>query len=96
MLFETRERRKDVMRSFTIAGGLQAVIDSIAAEPNITVQTRAEAAASEQEPGGIKVSVAGGFSYGARAVALAGPSVARLVALPICAASLRNLVRKTG
>jgi oxygen-dependent protoporphyrinogen oxidase len=40
-LFKKRERRKDVVKSFTLDGGLGAVATAVAAQPGIEVVTRA-------------------------------------------------------
>ena len=39
MLFKKRERRKDVMRSFTLPGGLQTAVEATLARPGIEVVT---------------------------------------------------------
>jgi protoporphyrinogen oxidase len=82
MLFKRRERRKDVLRSFTLAGGLQTIIDSIAADPTIEFQPGAEVTAMEKCGKTIRLNLAKGGTCSARRVALAvpAPSAAALVA----------------
>ena len=46
MLFKKRERRKDVMRSFTVAGGLKSIVEGLVRHPNIEVKTSCAAAGS--------------------------------------------------
>ncbi len=43
MLFKKRPRRKDVLRSFTVDGGLQTVVEGAASAPGISVATDAAA-----------------------------------------------------
>jgi len=76
MLFKRRQRRKDVLRSFTMTGGLQTIIDSIAADPGIKFQPGAEVTELEKCGEGIQVRLAGGAACSARHVALAVPAPA--------------------
>lgn len=82
MLFKQRERRKDVRRSFTLAGGLQTIIDSIAADPAIKFQPGVEVTRIERCGETVRVNLAKGGSCSARRVALAvpAPSAAALIA----------------
>jgi len=48
MLFKKRGRNKKYLRSFSIKNGLQTIVNSIAAMPNITTMTETEALAVEQ------------------------------------------------
>lgn len=73
MIFKKRPRRKDVLRSFTLAGGLLTAIDAMAAHPRVTVETGFEAAAIEREGEGFVVRDANGETRRARHLALAVP-----------------------
>ena len=73
MLFKKRERRKDVLRSFTMAGGLQTIIDSMADNPKIDIQLNSEVTALERKRDTVLLTLASGRSYGARYAALAVP-----------------------
>jgi len=82
MLFKKRERRKDVLRSFTLAGGLQTIINAIADDPTIESRTGVEIAAVEKRGEAVLLKAANGDAYSTRRVALAvpAPSAAALLA----------------
>ncbi len=82
ILFKKRARRKDIPRSFTFAGGIQALTDRIAAEPGITVRTNADGVAWLVPSGNFVVEIAGGDRVFAQRLALAlpAPESARLLA----------------
>ncbi len=104
MLFKRRERRKDILRSFTLAGGLQTIVNSIAADPAIRLQPGVEITGLEKCGDGVLVRSADGSTFSARHVALAvpPPSAAALFAgsFPDAAAPLAaiktRLVRTFG
>ena len=74
MLFQRRARRKDVLRKFTVAGGLQTVLDAVAAAPGVEVVTGAEVVEVARAPGGgFEVRTAAGDTLTASALALAVP-----------------------
>ncbi len=73
MLFKPRQRRKDVRRSYTLEGGLQTVIDAVAADPKLTLRTGAEARALARTGDGFTVTLADGATLAAKHVALAVP-----------------------
>ena len=73
MLFKTRARRKDVLRSFTLEGGLSTLVDVMAATPRVSVRTGAAVTAVERREGGFTVRVSGAEPEAARFVALATP-----------------------
>jgi protoporphyrinogen/coproporphyrinogen III oxidase len=73
MLFKTRPRRKDIPRSYTLAGGLQTVIDSIARDSRVEVRCSASAAEVKRTPGGISVQSDTGERFEAPCAALAVP-----------------------
>ena len=76
MLFKKRERRKDVIKKYTLPGGLQTITDAIASEPGIEVRTGAEVRAVGFENNVFSIDTPDGrFESGALALA-APPSVA--------------------
>jgi protoporphyrinogen oxidase len=82
ILFKKRTRRKDIQRSFTFAGGIQALTDRIAAQPGVTLRTNAAARTIARAGGNFVVEIAGGDRVFARRLALAlpAPEAARLLA----------------
>jgi protoporphyrinogen oxidase len=82
ILFKKRPRRKDVLRSFTFAGGIQTLTDRIAAQPGITLRANAAARALGRSDSGFVVEIDGGDRVSARRLALAlpAPTAARLLA----------------
>ena len=60
MLFKKRERRKELPRSFTLAGGLQTVVDLLLDDAHITMALSAEATAVEREGEGFRIRFADG------------------------------------
>jgi oxygen-dependent protoporphyrinogen oxidase len=42
LLFRAKRRRRDVIRSFTLPGGLQTIVDAIALEPGLELRTQQE------------------------------------------------------
>ena len=82
ILFKKRPRRKDIPRSFTFAGGIQALTDRIVAQPKITVRTNAQVRALARTGGSFVVEIASGDRVFAQRLALAlpAPEAARLLA----------------
>lgn len=74
MLFKSRgSRRKDFPRSFTIDGGLQALCEAVARQPNVSVASGRAAAGLERSAGGFAVALDGGERHEAPVVAMAVP-----------------------
>lgn len=83
MLFKKRPRRKEIMRSFSVEGGLQSIPEAIAASDGVELLTGVVAAGIEPVDGGtvggnivggkFKVTCGNGGEYIAGAVALATP-----------------------
>lgn len=73
MLFNKRPRRKDVIKSFTLQGGLNSVIDKLAVADGITLLTGAETSRITKGENGYLVEVADGTSYQAPRLTLAAP-----------------------
>jgi UDP-galactopyranose mutase len=95
MLFKKRPRRKDIVRSFTMTGGLQSIPDAVAALDNVEVSTGDAVQNVERIDGGFAVVTEAGERHEAPALALATPPdvAARLVdgILPELAASLGRI-----
>ncbi len=70
-LFKRRQRRKDIIRSFTLPHGLQSVIDAIAAVTDIDAVTGSEALEIERLAQSFAIKTADGERYTADYVALA-------------------------
>ena len=82
MLFKKRPRRKDVLRSFTLRGGLGAVVERIRRLPGVAFTTGRAATAVERDGGGFAVTLSDGERLTAERLALATPprTAARLLA----------------
>jgi oxygen-dependent protoporphyrinogen oxidase len=73
MLFKKRPRRKDVIRSFTLPGGLQNVPEAASRAPGAAARLGAAAHGVEKTAGGFAVALADGGREEADALALATP-----------------------
>jgi protoporphyrinogen/coproporphyrinogen III oxidase len=73
MLFNKRPRRKDVIKSFTLQGGLASVTDRISAIPGVTLLTQAQVARVAKSGDGFLVEMADGSSFEGARLALATP-----------------------
>ena len=74
MLFKIRDtRRKDFPRSFTLAGGLQAMADALARRSGVTVAAGKGAASIETSGSGFSVVMEDGDRHEAGVVAVATP-----------------------
>lgn len=82
MLFNKRPRRKDVIKSFTLQGGLSSVTDRISALPGMSLETGAEVSriARSGERYVVELSDGRGFEAGRLALATPPPEASRLVA----------------
>ena len=70
-LFKKRPRRQEFIKSFGFAGGLQVVCDAVTRTPGVTVETGAGVEAVARRAGGFAVTLAGGRTVEAPALALA-------------------------
>jgi UDP-galactopyranose mutase len=99
MLFKKRPRRKDVLRSFTLKGGLGVVAERIRRQPGVTITTGRAATALERDGAGFAVTLTGGERLGAEIVAIATPpgAAARLLSrvLPDAAARVGEIGEAT-
>lgn len=73
LLFKKRSRRKDVLKSFTLRGGIQAVTDAIEANPDIEVEAGSEVHSIQYSDGNFQVFTKNGGGSESRFLALATP-----------------------
>ena len=73
MLFNKRPRRKDVIKSFTLQGGLESVIDAISAAPGLNLVTSAEISRIAKSGERFVVELSDGRSFESGRLALAAP-----------------------
>ncbi|MCC6346354.1 MAG: FAD-dependent oxidoreductase, partial [Nitrospirales bacterium] len=74
MLFKRRARRKDVLKSFTLEGGLQTITDSLCARKGITVLTGKAVRSVASAQNRFSVVTEDGASFSADSLALATPA----------------------
>ncbi len=81
-LFKTRARRKDVVKSFTLDGGLSTLADALARRPNVEVRTGVSVREVRRDGAGFAVRCEDGTRHAAQVAALAvpPPAAAALVA----------------
>lgn len=96
MLFKKRARRKDVMRSFTLRGGLGALAPAVARLPGITLATGRRAVRVTPTGTTYHVDTADGRREHARVVALAAPPAATAALLADAAPEVALLTRRIG
>ncbi len=85
LLFKKRSRRKDVLKSFTLRGGIQTITDAIAANPNIEILSGQEIQSIQYDHGNFQVSTkddGGGYVSRFLALATPPPTTARLLPNP--------------
>ncbi len=73
MLFKKRARRKDVLRSFTLDGGLQTVVEAVGRAPGISVAAGAPARDVERTASGFAVVTEDGRRFESAVLAVATP-----------------------
>jgi len=73
MLFKKRERREDVMRSYTLPGGLRTAVEAALGQPGIQVTTGCSVTGIARTERGFEVALADGERLDAALVALAVP-----------------------
>lgn len=74
MLFKKRERRKDVIKKFSLQGGLQSITDAIAADPAIATVAGKEVQEIDFAANVFTVTTTEGSLFKAKYLALAIPS----------------------
>lgn len=82
MLFKKRPRRRDILRSFTLDGGLQLLIDSVAQQSGIETMAGVEASRVERDGSAFAVHTSDGRRLATPTLALAipPPRAAKLLA----------------
>jgi len=98
MLFRKRVRRKDVQRSFTFAGGLQTITDTMAQHPGIDCRTGTEVSGIAYDGDAFCLTTTDGqsFASGALTIATSAPAAARLLsAFPEVAVPLSRIGEAT-
>ncbi|MEM7309623.1 MAG: FAD-dependent oxidoreductase [Planctomycetota bacterium] len=73
MLFKKRERREDVMRSFTLKGGVERLVELALAHPGIEARCGCAATSVERAADGFAVVLADGTRIAAPVLAVATP-----------------------
>lgn len=104
MLFKKRPRRKEVLRSFTLQGGLQTAVDLALATPGVTLLPRTAVRAVQRDGDRYVATAEDGRQFTAAALAVAVPPAAAAALLaelhPPLAAALRQIatqvVRSVG
>ncbi|MGD1075063.1 MAG: FAD-dependent oxidoreductase [Thermodesulfovibrionales bacterium] len=76
ILFKKRPHRKDIRKNFTLAGGLQTITDSIAAQPDIRFESAKEVKTVTFSDDLFSVVTGDGTGYESRSLALATPASA--------------------
>ncbi|NTU97896.1 MAG: FAD-dependent oxidoreductase [Chlorobiaceae bacterium] len=74
MMFKSREKRKDVLKNYTFAEGLQSVARAITSGSGLNVFTSSEILSLRRENGLYIITASNGTEYSAKAVGLAVPS----------------------
>ncbi|HET6516004.1 MAG TPA: FAD-dependent oxidoreductase [Thermodesulfovibrionales bacterium] len=74
MLFKKRVRRREVIKKFTLPGGIQTITDAIAAEPGIVTVRGKEVKEISYSSGVFTVLAVDGSNFESRKLALATPS----------------------
>jgi oxygen-dependent protoporphyrinogen oxidase len=75
-LFKSRPRRKDVLKSFTVTGGLQTITDMLASQEKVEICTGVTTQSIEFENSTYAVTTHDGRQYESRYLACATPSFA--------------------
>lgn len=73
MLFNKRPRRKDVLKSYTLQGGLQTITDTLAGAEGLTVLTGVEIVSVKKGGKGFQVELSDGRAFETGALVLATP-----------------------
>jgi oxygen-dependent protoporphyrinogen oxidase len=97
MLFKKRPRRKDVIKKFTLPGGVRTIIDTIAEEPAIVTAQDKEVTEIGYNSGIFTVLTSDGSSFESKRLAIATPPAATAAMLqkPFPALSQKLLEIKT-
>ncbi|TLU88424.1 MAG: FAD-dependent oxidoreductase [Chlorobium sp.] len=74
LMFKSREKRKDVLKNYTFAEGLQSIAKAISASRGLNVFTSREVVSIQEENGKYIVITSDGTTYASKVLALAVPS----------------------
>jgi protoporphyrinogen oxidase len=85
MLFKKRQRRKDILKSFTLEGGLQSIPATVAGMHGLQTVTGVAVEEVQASGDGFQMVTKDGHAYAARAAALATPA-------PVAANLLKGLL----
>jgi protoporphyrinogen oxidase len=96
LLFRRKPRRKEVMRSFTLPGGLADIPEAIAGQEGLDVRTGKTVAAVHREGDGFRLDLADAGGLTCRTLTLAVPPDVCAAVLPREDADLRALVGSIG
>ncbi len=96
MLFKSRPRRKDVLRTFTVAGGLSTIAEAVARRPGIAVEHGVHVTSVVHRPHGFEVWSVDGRSWEAPALAIALPPAAAATVLADGFPELARTIARIG
>lgn len=96
MLFKRRERRRDVLRSFTLRGGLQRAVEGALRHPGIETRVGLGAERLERTLGGFVATLSDGTRIETRALALAVPPRAATKLLAPLTPGLAAVLQRIG
>lgn len=92
VLFRRKPRRKDVLRAFTLPGGLSGIPEAIAVQAGLQVRTGVAVQAIHQDGEGFRVTTAGGDEHACRWLTLAVPPDVAAALLPPGLEALRGAI----
>lgn len=96
LLFRRKPRRKEVLRSFTLPGGLSDIPRAIAEQPGLSLRTASAASAVRREGDRFRVVVADGEELRCRFLSLAVPPDMAASLIPDAMGELRQAVGEIG
>ena len=96
LLFRRKPRRKEVMRSFTLPGGLSGIPQAIADQDDLTVRTGQQASKVARDGDGFRVIMANGAEISSRFLTLAVAPDAAAALLPDGSERLQALIGGIG
>jgi protoporphyrinogen oxidase len=73
MLFKSRPRRKDIMRSYSLTGGLQSPLNEVARLPGVSVETNARVASIDRSDDLYQVRCEDGRTFESDVIGMAAP-----------------------
>jgi len=96
LLFKPRPRRKEIRRSFTLPGGVEAIAEALGARGGFQARPGWDVTAVAEGPEGFTLTSAGGETCRAGVLALATPPKAAAALLPPGRARLAGLLGRIG